>query len=151
MAVYNASGGIIFTITDETGALGGEKVPSGAESIIGSGADEPSGLISSKTSDKEAASGASSNRAANMLISKALSPVNQATGGLATPAFSLVRSIAKGAKGAAIAAPIIGLVFAGYALAEKLVKDAQTRKEETKTAARAERRTGMASYDKRNK
>ena len=98
-----------FILESQTGQLGTNGIPNGAESIVPSGATPSDGseglqVFVAKTAQKG-------------VQQAVINPLNQATGGLASPAIKLGKAIGTGAGAAAIAGPLAMLAVAGVNLA----------------------------------
>lgn len=124
-----------FVIVDETGRFSGETVRTSPASVIqdsvGTGADraEPLAAILPVPDDSFASDfGAGlARRAGTQLTQVALSPLNSATGGLATPTFTLGKAIVTGAGeaaigGAAVSVAIAAVRFAVDKIQERIAK-----------------------------
>lgn len=107
-----SGGGFLFTIVDETGQFG-SRIQSGVENSIGSGVEEPANIIAPRSNDRTFSDGAANSLERRLVSQFILSPLNQATGGLATPAYRLGKPIITGAGAAAIGTGVAGLAIFG--------------------------------------
>ena len=103
-----------FIIEDQTGQFSsdGGGIASGAINVLGSGANEAADSFKTGNLSRTFAEGAAQ-KATNIAISKTiLSPLSQApvVGGLVSPAYKVMRSVAKSGWGsAAVAGGLVGL------------------------------------------
>lgn len=133
-----------FEFVDETGQ---QQLESGIVNTLGSGTSEkPSGRTSNKTFSDTFA-----NRVENNLLQQTvISPLNTATGGLARPIASAVKSISKGASVGQTLGTLGGsLAIAGVMLAinylQNRVKEMETKVENLGNTDNAMLRAGSVS------
>jgi len=126
-----AGEGIFFQIIDQSGQYGGAAVNSGVINAVGSGVNESPVVINAQQAAAVADAGfmeGATNRVINKSVSQfALSPLNQVTGGLATPVYRLGKAVASGASGAAVGAGVAAVAIAVamllYQAADKQIKE----------------------------
>jgi hypothetical protein len=112
----------VYQIIGDPSAAGGNAVKTSAAAVAEAGATvvtTPHAIAGGRTMGEGFAGRAIKGAATHAIIS----PLNQATGGLASPAFELGINIAKGAGAAAIGAGIAGLAIAGAMLAVRAIQD----------------------------
>lgn len=103
-----------------------------------------------KADEKTLGQGLTTSLANNAISNTLISPLNSATGGLASPVYSLGKSIAMGAGAAAIGGGIAGLMVAGVMLAvtkmQERIQKMEAKAEQANNRDNALIRAGVKSY-----